>query len=358
MPRSYDSTYFGEHYDARHEQPGWDTVGFNATWPTWTPVVHTNGGYPTDPHMSSQLMPPIRAVREIPAAAVFVVDADGDTRYTFDFGVEVAGWVRLTLPPHAPAGQNITLLHAEVLSHPPIAPAYDGSAFMGNLFWANPIDIFLAAGGNATGEVYTPRFTQHGFRYVELRANPPLPVGSVLNSTLVAVQLQTDVRPAGSLRFGHPMLQGIADMSRATESAALMGIPAGATGRGERAAWTGDAAFASESECFDFDTGAFFTSFLAQIRDASCADGTIGNAVPQTDPRRDGQLPSGPNCAGMTADLSWSSVYPTVLYHVWKWVPVPFSWSSPATFASRMRVACLERSAASTVCSLVSEVSL
>ena len=33
-------------------------------------------------------------------------------------------------------------------------------------------------------------------------------------------------------------------------------------GRGERNGWTGDAAFASESEMFDFDTGAFFTQYL------------------------------------------------------------------------------------------------
>ena len=57
---------------------------------------------------------------------------------------------------------------------------------------------------------------------------------------------------------------------------------------GERAGWTGDSAFASESECFDFDTGAFFSQFMKQIRQGQCADGTIGNVVPATDPRRDG----------------------------------------------------------------------
>lgn len=55
---------------------------------------------------------------------------------------------------------------------------------------------------------------------------------------------------------------------RWTEAAALMSIPAGAAGRGERNGWTGDAAFASESECFDFDTGAFFSNYLAMVVDA------------------------------------------------------------------------------------------
>jgi hypothetical protein len=44
----------------------------------------------------------------------------------------------------------------------------------------------------------------------------------------------------------------------------------GCLGRGERAGWTGDSAFASESECFDFDTGAFFTQFMGQYPSISC----------------------------------------------------------------------------------------
>jgi len=264
-------------------------------------------------------MPPIREVRELTAAAMFEVDgAAGPQAFTFDFGVEIAGWVRLTVPPGTPAGTNFTLYHAEVLSHPPIAPSYDGSAFMGNLFWANPVDIYLSR-GDPSGETYTPRFTQHGFRFVELHVDPPLPLGAVHRTTLVAAQLQTDVRDGGKVTIGNPMLQGIYDLSRNTEAAALMSIPAGATGRGERGAWTGDASIASESECFDFFTGAFFTEYLEQIRDGSCADGTMGNAVPQTDPRRDGPLPVGPNCSMQTKDLSWSSVYPTVLHNVWKY---------------------------------------
>ena len=51
-----------------------------------------------------------------------------------------------------------------------------------------------------------------------------------------------------------------------TEAAALMGIPAGTAARGERTGWTGDAAFASESELFDFDTAAFFVSNWHCIR--------------------------------------------------------------------------------------------
>ena len=93
-------------------------------------------------------------------------------KYVFDFGQEFAGVVRLTLPAATPAGVAITLKHAEVLAHEPLAPQ-DGSVYMGNLFWANPVDVYISKGGStaASREVYTPSFTYHGFRYVRI---PPL----------------------------------------------------------------------------------------------------------------------------------------------------------------------------------------
>ena len=53
--------------------------------------------------------------------------------------------------------------------------------------------------------------------------------------------------------------------------------------------WTGDAAFASESELVDFDTAAFFSQFLVQMQQLQCTDGTVGSCIPNTDPHRDGQ---------------------------------------------------------------------
>ena len=81
-------------------------------------------------------------------------------KYVYDYGQEIAGVVRIKLPPGSPAGVNVTLKHAEVMAHAPLAPA-DGSVYMGNLFWSNPVDVYMTKGGNAS-EDYTPSFTYHG----------------------------------------------------------------------------------------------------------------------------------------------------------------------------------------------------
>ena len=50
-----------------------------------------------------------------------------------------------------------------------------------------------------------------------------------------------------------------------------------------------------------------------------CADGTIGDVVPSTDPRRDGSLPYGGSCKGTTKDATWDTVYPTIAHNLWQY---------------------------------------
>ena len=154
----------GEIYDARREQPGWDTPSFTApAGRAWVPATVL----PTRVTMHSAMMQPIKAVEEKTAANLTVLQpTEGQpTRYVYDFGQEFAGVVRLSLPAALPAGVNVTIKHAEALSHPPIGPR-DGSAFMGNLYWAHPVDYYMTK-GSSEPEVYQPSFT---YQYAPARA--------------------------------------------------------------------------------------------------------------------------------------------------------------------------------------------
>ena len=153
-----------------------------------------------------------------------------------------------------------------------------------------------------------------GFRYVEIdfgghpHAPPTL-------ETITGIVLRSNVAEAATISLGSDpshLAQRVSSNSLWTEAAALMSIPAGAAGRGERNGWTGDAAMGSESELFvrpqdrhcvpsvtvcwpqdaatdfvvgsvcpqDFDTGAFFSRYVEQLLDSQCADGELGNGVP------------------------------------------------------------------------------
>ncbi len=67
----------------------------------------------------------------------------------------LSGWTRINIT--GPAGTTVTLIHAEVLQHPPYGPV-DGSIYVGNLRSAKATDTFTLKGTGAP-ETFEPHFT-------------------------------------------------------------------------------------------------------------------------------------------------------------------------------------------------------
>jgi len=112
-PILWSEIYDGESYDARREQAGWSSAGYDDS--TWEPVQ-------TLEHRKDILVapagPPIRRTGEIRPVAILHTSA-GDTVY--DMGQNLVGWVRLRAqgdparhhpPPRRGARQAGQLLHA------------------------------------------------------------------------------------------------------------------------------------------------------------------------------------------------------------------------------------------------------
>ena len=89
--------------------------------------------------------------------------------------------------------------------HPPYGPAngsmrrcadclltgtFSGLPYYGNLRSALALDIYTLK-GDAAGETYTPRFTYHGFRYVEVRGYP----GTLTADNIMMLHVHTAVLP-------------------------------------------------------------------------------------------------------------------------------------------------------------------
>ena len=74
-----------------------------------------------------------------------------------DFGQNLVGRVRIRV--RGEAGRTVTLRTAEVLQ--------DGELYTRPLRGARSTDSYTLA-GRAEGETWEPRFTFHGFRYVEV----------------------------------------------------------------------------------------------------------------------------------------------------------------------------------------------
>jgi alpha-L-rhamnosidase len=279
-PITMDSLYDGEDYDARMEQPGWDKAGFTGTG--WKSAEEKPA--PTK-LVTAQMMPPIRALQEMtpkrmsnPKPGVFI----------YDLGQNFSGWVRLKVS--GPRGTVVKLRHAELLYE-------DGTLNVENLRSARATDTYTLKGEGT--ESYEPRFTQHGFRYVEVTGYPGTPAMDAVQARVV----HSDVTPIGGFSSSKEILNQIQHIVQWGITSNLMSMPSDCNQRDERMGWMADGHLYAEAAMYNFDMAAFFTNWLQDMHDAQAADGS----VPDTTPRA--RFAQGP------ADPSWGAAYPLILWY-------------------------------------------
>jgi alpha-L-rhamnosidase len=277
-----DSVYDGEIYDARREIPGWDEPGLKeAGWSAAEVMPGTEG------ELSAQMMPPIRVVDTL--VPVGLTNPRPGV-YVYDFGQNFSGWARLRVS--GPRGTEVKLRFSELL-YP------DGNINRENIRRAKARDIYILKGEGT--EVWEPRFTYHGFRYVEVTGFPGTPSLDALRGRVV----HTAVETTGAFAASHPLLNHIQRMIRWGQLTNLHSIPTDCSQRDERMGWMGDAQVTAEEAMLNFDMAAFYANFVRNIRDVQDPDGTITDTVPH----KYGSRP---------ADPAWGTAYPQLCWYMYE----------------------------------------
>jgi alpha-L-rhamnosidase len=265
-PVVYADLLHGERVDARLALPGWDRPGYDdSDWPP-AAVLDTDTGVLT-------AMPdhPVRVVAEL---SPVTVDRRGDGTFVVDLGENLVGRVRLTVR-GAPAGTRIDLRHAEVLDA-------DGALYTANLRTAEATDTYLAAGGAV--EVFEPRFTCHGFRYVQVRGYP----GELRAEDITGRVLATDTPPAGEFGCSDELVNRLHANIRRSQRGNFVSVPTDCPQRDERLGWTADAQIFAPTACRTADVSAFFARWLRDLVGGQDADGAFGDVAPKVCLRREG----------------------------------------------------------------------
>ena len=102
-----------------------------------------------------------------------------------------------------------------------------------------------------------------GFRYVQLTGHP----GTPDFNTLTAHFIHTDNEDVGSVSFSDSNLDAVQHITRASAMSNFQHVPTDCPQR-ERRGWLGDAQISAETNLYNFDMAASYTSFLASINDA------------------------------------------------------------------------------------------
>ena len=249
--------FLGEVYDARMEDGDPSDAAYDASG--WKPVYVKAA---PDKTVEAQEYPPVKVFAEVPAQKMWTAP-NGDT--LVDFGQNLAGVLRVSV--RGEEGETVTFEHGETLDKD------------GNYFYVfegtnkEQKDTYICAGTEE--EVYQPKFTYHGFRYVRVRGGKDW-----TKEQFTALAISTENPVTGSFTCSDAQLNQLQSNIYWSQRTNNVGIPTDCPTR-EKAGWTGDVVTYGATALFNQEMTAFYKDWLRSIRVEQQENGLVLGTVPQ-----------------------------------------------------------------------------
>ena len=259
-PTLFSEIYAGEVYDARLETPGWSAPHFAAT--DWTPAAATE----VSPKVQLTAQPNLSIAVSNTLHPIAIIPANETHPVVFDMGQNMVG--NIVLHVQGARGTVIRMRFAERLNP-------DGGIYTENLRNATVTDTYLLSGNG--NETYTPSFTFHGFRYVELSGYPGTPTTASVEG-LVYDSLPST--PSIRLKSSSDLLNSMGQLGIWGQRGNFLSIPTDCPQRDERLGWMGDAGVFWRTGTYNFDIASFTRKFMLDIDDAQTADNAFTDVSP------------------------------------------------------------------------------
>ncbi|NDW19686.1 alpha-L-rhamnosidase [Dysgonomonas sp. 216] len=287
-PLLYGSFFQGEIYDATKEHliTGWATGTYNDSG--WTKAIEvglekhisydeTNKHYNmpmiddySNLSLVGQFGETVKKIKELTAVSVEEVRPGV---FVYDMGQNMAGVPKIELS-GMEKGKNITLRFAEVKY--PDLPEYEknvGMLMLENIRAAMSQDVYIAKGGN---ETISPRFTFHGYRFVEITGIPEaLPLNAVKGEVLSSV-LELSSKYETSNNKVNKLWENIVWSTYSN----FISIPTDCPQRNERLGWSGDISIFSRTATYLSNISQFLKRHMLAMRDVQREDGRFPDIAP------------------------------------------------------------------------------
>jgi len=208
-------------------------------------------------------------------------------------------WInRENLATTKPAGDKKGINRVFTLKNNERMMSYDGGVtgqvdqsnlhVFSSFHFADATDRYTLKGGST--ETWEPRFTSHGFRYVEVHGFPGIPT---LESVKGRVAHQSLDENPGSFTCSNDLLNKLHQACTNTYlNCAQHGMPVDCDQRDERMGWTGDSHLSAPAACYNFDVINFYDSWMDDLMDTQAPNGSVYNIAPTLNPAHIGTCKS------------------------------------------------------------------
>lgn len=262
-PYRADQLRNGECYDARMEKLRWTEPGYEDEDFVPVQIKRTPGGV-----LKSQQFIPIRRVETLRAVEIKEVQPGV---WIYDFGKNITGFIRINAKGYRDS--ELTFKYSERLNDDGTINREKIAAYIFSGEFQT--DHYIMKGDEL--ETWTPEFTYHGFRYVEITGYP----GDHTPEAFLADVVYTDLPIIGGFECSNPLLNAI---QQATVQAALTnfhGMPTDCPHR-EKNGWMCDAWLTAEHILTNFDPRTLYRKWLGDIVDTQRPDGHLPGLAPTT----------------------------------------------------------------------------
>lgn len=256
-PITANNEFDGETYDATKEMTGWDNIGFNDS--DW---ILANTVKSPAAALNAQMQPNIKIMKKLTPISINKLP---NGAYIIDMGQNMVGWCNISV--QEPRGTAIKLRFAELLQK-------DGNLYTVNLRLALNTDLYITKGVGT--EQWQPRFTYHGFRYVEISGLSKAPLLSDITGCVVYDEME-DI---GKFETSNQLLNQIHKNAYWGMIGNYRSFPTDCPQRDERMAWLGDRAVNSLGESFLVNNHALYAKWAQDIADSQTEEGSIPDVAP------------------------------------------------------------------------------
>ncbi len=261
-PITYSSIYGGENYDAKLEQPGWDTPGFNDAG--WKNVAVTA------PHLLvSQTAEPVKVMQKFDPVSVKEIKKN---THVYDIGQNMSGIPQITVTGNA--GDTIRITPAELLKE-------DGTA---NQRATGSPSYYLYMLKGTGEEKWQPRFTYYGFRYVQVDILPNKKnenaVAATKVTTVKALHTRNSTATVGSFNCSNELFNKINSLIKWAVNSNMQSIFTDCPHR-ERLGWQEQLHLMGTAMQYNYDILTLSKKITADIRVEQNANGLVPSTVPE-----------------------------------------------------------------------------